>query len=275
MPERDGGADRDLTLLVDAAHRAGKIALHYWGNKPRMWDKGDNQGPVTEADIDVNDMLQSTLRAARPDYGWLSEETPDDPARLSCEQVFIIDPIDGTRAFIDSDAGFSHSLAIARNGQVTAAVVFLPARDRLYTARVTAHRDSAPIRVSDRADPEDATVMTSKGNLDPEHWLGPPPRAKRLFRPSLASRLCLGADGSADALLTLRPTWEWDIAAGSLIAARAGATVTDRHGIPPLFNRPHPQADGLLVAPAALHAALLARLRPVATFTPAHKFSRG
>jgi len=267
-PDHDGGLDQDLALLVEAAYRAGRIALQFWGNNPRVHDKGDGQGPVTEADLAVNDMLETTLRAARPGYGWLSEETPDDPARLSCENVFIIDPIDGTRAFIDKDAGFSHSLAIARNGHVTAAAVYLPAKDRLYTARSRrpAHRDSAPIRASQRDDPEGARLMTSKGNLDPEHWIGPPPTVQRVFRPSIASRLCLVADGGADGLLTLRPTWEWDIAAGSLIATRAGATVTDRHGAAPLFNRLQPQSDGLLVAPAALHAAVLARLRPDAGF---------
>lgn len=255
--------ERDLALLVEAAHRAGRIALQFWGNKPSVRDKGDGQGPVTEADIAVNDMLQDFLRAARPGYGWLSEESPDDPARLLCEHVFVIDPIDGTRAFIDADAGFSHSLAIARNGQVTAAAVYLPAKDRLYTAstQTAAQRDHAPVQMSDAGDPEAATIMTSKGNLDAAHWHGPPPLVKRLFRPSLANRLCLVADGTADGLLTLRPTWEWDIAAGSLIAARAGATGTDRSGGPLLFNRPHPQSDGLLVAPPRLHAQLLARLK--------------
>lgn len=266
----------DLVLLVEAAHRAGRIALQYWGRNPVVRDKGDGQGPVTEADIAVNDMLQDTLRVARPSYGWLSEETPDDTTRLSCEHVFIIDPIDGTRAFIDADAGFSHSLAIAQNGRVTAAVVYLPARNRLYTAaaRTPATRDGTPVRVSGATDAEGATVMTSKGNLDAAHWLGPPPQVQRLFRPSLANRLCLVADGSADALLTLRPTWEWDIAAGSLIAAQAGARVTDRHGNAPLFNRPHPQSDGLLVAPPALHAALQTRLRPDPDF-PLAKVSHG
>jgi len=255
--------ERDLALLVEAAHRSGKIALRYWGNKPAVRDKGDGQGPVTEADLAVNDMLQDTLRAARPDYGWLSEESPDSADRLSCEHVFIIDPIDGTRAFIDHNAGFSHSLAIARRGVVTAAVVYLPARDRLYAAVANgiAQRDGAPITVSPRHDPEGATLMTAKTNLDPEHWQGPPPGVIRVFRPSIANRLCQVADGSVDGLLTLRPTWEWDIAAGALIAACAGAAVTDRTGAAPVFNRAHPQADGLLVAPPVLHAQLAGRLK--------------
>ena len=263
MPEHELGLQADLDLLVRAARKAGQIALYYWGNTPKMWDKGNGQGPVTEADIAVNDMLADMLRTARPDYGWLSEETPDDPARLLCEQVFIIDPIDGTRAFIAVDAGFSHSFAIARKGQVTAAVVYLPAKDRLYTATATtpAQRDGMTIAVSSRAGPEGASLMTSKGNLDASHWLGPPPAVNRLFRPSLANRLCLVADGTVDGLLTLRSTWEWDIAAGALIAARAGATVTDRTGAALVFNQSHPQADGLIVAAPGLHDNLAARLK--------------
>ena len=123
----------DLALLTDAARAAGEIALRYWKNTLTVWDKADSS-PVTEADLAVNDMLMAQLRGARPGYGWLSEETPDDTVRLNCEHVFIIDPIDGTRAFIAGERHFSHSLASARNGVVTAAVVYLPALDRLYTA---------------------------------------------------------------------------------------------------------------------------------------------
>lgn len=90
----------DLALLTEAALRSGEIALRFWKRTPRFWDKGGTHGPVTEADIAVNDMLAETLRAARPDYGWLSEETVDDGTRHAAERVFIIDPIDGTRAFI-------------------------------------------------------------------------------------------------------------------------------------------------------------------------------
>lgn len=253
----------DLALLVDAARRAGEVALQFWRRAPRVWDKPDAQGPVTEADLAVNDMLHKMLREARPDYGWLSEESTDDLARLQCEHVFIIDPIDGTRAFIADDPGFSHSLAIARDGVVTAAVVYLPAKDRLYTATSDSEalRDGAPTRVSAQDGADGATLLTSKANLAPEHWSGPPPDATRVFRPSLAHRLCLVADGTFDGLLTLRPTWEWDIAAGSLIAAQAGAAVTDRLGARPVFNRPQPLVDGLVVANPPLQRDIAGRLR--------------
>ena len=124
----------DLSLLQDAAAEAGEIALSYFGRKPRIWDKDDNAGPVTEADLAVNEMLETALRKARPDYGWLSEETDDNEERLSTKRQFVIDPIDGTRAFIDGSHDWSHSLAVVEEGRVTAAVVHLPAKGRTYSA---------------------------------------------------------------------------------------------------------------------------------------------
>lgn len=254
---------RDLALLTDAAREAGRIALRFWRQDPQVWDKGGDHGPVTEADLAVNDMLKQTLLAARPDYGWLSEETPDDAARLGCETVFIIDPIDGTRAFIAGEETFSHSLAIAHRGKVVAGVVFLPALDQIYTASESAPplKDGQPIAASRRDRLEGANILTTKANMLPEKWPGGVPEVERHFRASLAYRLCLAAEGRFDGMLTLRDAWEWDIAAGSLIAERAGAVVTDQQGAALSFNQPGAQADGVLALPPALHAEALRRLR--------------
>ncbi|MFT4151736.1 MAG: 3'(2'),5'-bisphosphate nucleotidase CysQ [Paracoccaceae bacterium] len=250
----------DLALLTDAARAAGEIALRFWKQTPKVWEKGAD-GPVTEADIAVNEMLADTLRGARPDYGWLSEETPDDPARLSADRVFIVDPIDGTRAFIAGEETFAHSLAVAEGGRVTAAAVYLPALDRLYTACLTcpAMRDGAPIAPSTRDQIDGASVLLTQPALGAELWPGGVPQVRRAFRASLAYRMCLVAEGRHDAMVTFRPTWEWDAAAGSLICARAGAVVTDRDGVPLAFNRPVPQVPGLIVAGAGMHAGLMAR----------------
>ncbi|NJM82416.1 MAG: 3'(2'),5'-bisphosphate nucleotidase CysQ [Tabrizicola sp.] len=252
----------DLALLTEAARAAGRIALRHWKRNPQVWDKGGEHGPVSEADLAVNDMLKTMLLAARPDYGWLSEETPDDPARLTCDKVFIIDPIDGTRAFIAGEETFAHSLAVTRAGEVTAAVVFLPALDRLYTASVTAPalRDGRPIAASTRQELTGADILTTKANLAPDRWAGGVPEINRSFRASLAYRLCLAAEGRYDGMFTLRPAWEWDIAAGSLIATRAGATVTDQTGAPLRFNTAEARADGVLALPPLLHGALVQRL---------------
>jgi myo-inositol-1(or 4)-monophosphatase len=254
--------EHDLALLCTAARRAGEIAMRFWKNTPQVWDKGA-AGPVTEADLAVNDMLQTTLLAARPGYGWLSEETPDGAARLDCEHVFIIDPIDGTRAFIAGETHFSHSLAVARNGQITAACVYLPALDLIYTATLTgpALRNGQPIRASQTTKAEHATLLTPKANLAPAHWCGAVPPVTRAFRASIAYRLCLIADGSFDGVLSFFPVWEWDSAAGALIASRAGATVTDRHNAPLVFNTTNAQSQGILAASPGLHSHLIARMQ--------------
>jgi myo-inositol-1(or 4)-monophosphatase len=252
----------DLALLTEAARLAGEIALAFWKRGPQVWDKGGGHGPVTEADLAVNAMLEARLRAARPDYGWLSEETADGPDRLACERVFVIDPIDGTRAFIAGEDTFAHSLAVAEAGRIVAAVVFLPALDRLYCASAgsPALRDGQPIAASAAGSEQGATVLTTAAALAPEHWPGGVPAVKRSFRASLAYRLCLVAEGRHDGMLTLRDAWEWDIAAGSLIAERAGARVTDRLGAALRFNAAPPQARGVLAAGPAVHRGLLARL---------------
>lgn len=253
---------RDLALLTDAAREAGRIALRFWRNSPQVWDKGGEHGPVTEADLAVNDMLKARLLAARPGYGWLSEETPDSADRLAVDTVFIVDPIDGTRAFVAGEETWAHSLAVAHAGKVTAGVVFLPALDRIYTASEASAplRDGQPIAASTRDVLEGANILTTKPNLAAEKWPGGVPDITRSFRASLAYRLCLAAEGRFDGMLTLRDAWEWDIAAGSLIAGRAGAVVTDRKGQGLRFNTPTALAEGVLALPPKLHAEAVARL---------------
>ncbi len=249
----------DLSLLIDAAKRAGEVARSFVGGALDIQQKPDDLGPVTAADLAVNAVLERMLREARPDYGWLSEESVDDARRLSAERVFIIDPIDGTRSFIEGSNMWAHALAVAERGRVIAGVVYLPMRDTLYSACIDggAFRNGDPISPATRTDPNGAEVLMSKPTTAPEHWQGGMPEIKRAFRPSLAYRQSLVADGRFDAMLSFRPTWEWDIAAGAVILEEAGATVTDAAGLPLEFNRKHPQSNGILAANSSLHSTLL------------------
>ncbi|MDN5567718.1 MAG: 3'(2'),5'-bisphosphate nucleotidase CysQ [Paracoccus sp. (in: a-proteobacteria)] len=256
------GPDADLDLLTRAAKDAGAIAMTYWRRDPEVWDKGGDAGPVTEADLAVNDAMLAMLTAARPDYGWLSEESEADPARLDAQRCFIVDPIDGTRAFIDGQDGFSHSLAVADGSRIIAAVVHLPVLNLTYTATADgpALLNGQPIAPTD-PDIDGAKVLTYRAISDAQYWRsGVMPPFRREFRSSLAWRLSLAAEGRFDAALSLRAAWEWDIAAGSLIAERAGARVTDRRGKPMQFNSPRAQVDGLVVAGPNLHRQLTAAL---------------
>lgn len=252
----------DLALLIAAAQLAGKIALSHWKASPQVWEKPDGQGPVSAADLAVNDALEEFLRATRPDYGWLSEETPDTAARLSTPAQFVVDPIDGTRSFLQGDSAFSHALAVVRDGRVTAGVVYLPAMDKLYAATLQGPATLNGAGITAASPAGAARVLASKSTLAPNHWPGGVPSLHRHFRAGMAWRMCLVAQGAFDATLALRPSWEWDIAAGALIATRAGARVSDRHGQELRFNAPDPRSAGLVVASPDLHADLVARLAP-------------
>ncbi len=254
--------ESDLSLLHDAALEAGRIARRYFRANQQVWDKGGGQGPVSEADLEIDRMLREHLSAARPGYGWLSEETEDNDERLSAARVFIIDPIDGTRAFVAGQTTFAHSLAVAENGRVVAAVVHLPLRELTYEATLGggAFLNGRRLAASERAGLEGAQVLAPGKQMVPELWPGGLPAFERHFRSSLAYRLCLVAEGRFDAMLTLRDAWEWDIAAGTLICTEASATVTDRFGQPLRFNSPGAQTSGVLAAGQAIHAGILAHL---------------
>ena len=255
----------DLALLIDAVKAAGDIARHYFGRSVETKHKPDNAGPVTKADLEIDALLARDLREARPDYGWLSEETPDSDARLTKQRVFVLDPIDGTRAFIEGSKSFATAIAIVENGVPQTAAIYLPMMERLYAADrgQGATLNGAPILASKRGQMEGADVLSARPNLEPQHWRDVP-AVNRHFRSSLAYRMALVAQGRFDAMLTLRPSWEWDIAAGDLIAREAGAAVTDRQGKGLRFNNPHPQVDGVLDGTPDVHRGMLQRLAPTA-----------
>lgn len=255
------GPEADLTLLSDTLREAGKLALRYWRHKPKFYDKPGDAGPVSEADLAVNDLLLAKLRAARPEYGWLSEETADTPERLARDDCFIIDPIDGTRSFIQGEDTFAIAAGICHRGRMTAGAVYLPALERLYTAHAEgpARMNGQTITASERSAPDGATMLTATPNLAASHWPGGLPDVRRAFRPSLAYRLCLVAEGRHDSMVSFRPTWEWDIAAASLIVERAGGRATAGNGAALIFNTPGARIpSGVLAAGAALHPRLLA-----------------
>ena len=252
----------DVALLAEAAQAAGAIARRHFGKAPEAWDKPGGQGPVTEADLEIDAMLRCELMAARPGYGWLSEESEDTPERRFCARVFVIDPIDGTRAFIDRQDGFSHSLAVVEDGRPVAAAIHLPMLERTYLAGrgMGATRDGLPIAPSGRDALDGATVLGRSQHFAPSRWRGGRPPVRTAFRPSLAWRLALVAEGRFDAMLTLGWAWEWDIAAGALVVEEAGGLARDRLGRPLAFNAARPRLDGVVAGTRAVAEALLARL---------------
>ncbi|WP_185804754.1 3'(2'),5'-bisphosphate nucleotidase CysQ [Pontivivens nitratireducens] len=255
MPEHEA----DRTLLIEAARDAAQVALRHFGASPQVWQKSGGQGPVSAADLEVDQLLREGLMTARPDYGWLSEETADAPDRLRRKRCFVVDPIDGTVSFLKGKPGWAISLAVVENGTPVAAVVAMPVTGHVYSA--TRGRgaiwNEQPMTLTRAANLP--RISIPKNQLAAEFWPAGPAQITPVHGGALALRLTRLAEGDVDGTVTFRPVWEWDIAAGALIAAEAGARVSDRAGLDLSFNSPSAQLNGLIAAAPDLHADLMTR----------------
>ena len=251
----------DLALLIDVARQAGALALECQARGLTVASK-DDRSPVTDGDFAVNALLKERLLGARPDYGWLSEETVDNPDRLQKRRVFVVDPIDGTTAYLNKEPWFTVSLAVVEDGRPVAGAVYAPALDHLYSGEAggTPQFNGSAIRVGSRRELERCAMLIDHRALNAAGW--PPMEVAR--RNSIALRLCLVAGDGFDAAASVSTLHEWDLAAGHLIAALAGAAVTDCRGAPLAYNRANPAAHGLICANDALHSLILETLHPKA-----------
>ena len=250
--------DDDLELLRRAVKQAGAKALSYFGNAPKTEDKKDGT-QVSEADHAANDCLHEILAGERPDYGWLSEETTDDLARLTKDRVWIVDPIDDTRAFLDQKPEWAVSAALVVGGRAEIGIVFNPAKDEWFEAVINrgATLNDNKIMTSTRDTLENARFVGSKSLLKKDIWPTPWPPVHSRWANSIAYRLALVAAAEADATLTHTPKNEWDMAACALIVEEAGGVVTTFDGQALHYNAEHPRLPNILAAGAALHKILL------------------
>ncbi len=252
--------DADIALLNAAVREAGALALRYFRTDLAVWQKAGDT-PVSEADIAVDRLLRQRLCGERPDYGWLSEETEDDSARLACERVWVVDPIDGTRAFLEGVPHFCHAAALVENGTPVLAVLFNPVEDRFYEAVANkgARLNGALIRVSHRQQIAGCRMAAFGPMFKHPAWPQPWPEMEIIQRDSVAWRLALVASGDADASMGLNTKNDWDLAAADLMVREAGGVMTAHDGKTLSFNNPVPQQPSFMAAGPSLHAALLAR----------------
>ncbi len=257
MPQFDWQAD--LVLITEAAREAGRVAMAHFGQSPEVWWKNEGRSPVSAADYAANRVLEEILRDARPNYGWLSEETDDDPARLSCDTLFVIDPIDGTRAFLAGKDTWCVSVAVVHKRTPVAGVLVAPSLGEEFTATIDgpARRNGQDISVSS-AGIEGSLKLASAQDMVASFSSVLRPRIERVDHiPSLAYRLALVADGRIDATLVKKSSHDWDLAAADLILARAGGLLTDLDGEVLVYNRQEVTHPVLCAASRELLPALL------------------
>ena len=249
-----------IEAIISAAREVGDAALGQWrhlrgGGDLDQWSKAD-ESLVCEVDIETDRRLKAMLGAIDPEAGWLSEETADKSDRLSRQRIWCVDPIDGTRDFLRGRAGWAVSIALVDAGLPVFGVLYAPARDELWVGRAghgaTVNGDS--IAAGNRTTLSGARVpATSLPRVDSDLVLVHQPN-------SIALRMAMVANDQADLVATLRWGFEWDVAAAALIAAEAGARVTDAFGAVLAFNTPRAQAFGVIASVPGIHAQVVARL---------------
>lgn len=255
----------DLQLIEEAALQAGAIALRYFKQDPEVWYKGHGRSPVSEADIKIDQFLKSLLLKARPDYGWLSEEIEDDLARLNKDLVFVVDPIDGTRAFIAGTDQWCISIAIVANGRPIHGVLYAPVQDMTYKAskdlgcfingdsvsktmasKVTHLKDViVPQEVSKYIDADfDRTITRIDG-----------PR-------SLALRIAGLAENKADGIFVRKHSRDWDMAAADIIVEEAGFKLRDSDHKDVVYNTSDVEHGLLFAASPRYISQMINALKP-------------
>lgn len=250
----------DLDAAVKAIREAGDLALTNWreGAAPNaaVWEKTKGH-PVCDADLAVDVLLKERLGELAPNIGWLSEETVDNPDRLSMSRQWLVDPIDGTRDYIRGRSGWCVSVALVEGSEAVFAAMYAPVTKQLWVAHKGqgTNCNGKRLYASTRGDFVGARVPTDalpKADRDLE----------MVHKPnSIAMRMTMVACDRADLVATLRWGHEWDVAAAHLIAEEAGATVTNATGQPILYNKREPMDFGLICCAPGIHAAAVERLK--------------
>jgi myo-inositol-1(or 4)-monophosphatase len=247
---------RDVERIREALQEAGTILRRFSRHTVGVGYKG-HDSPVTEADLAADAALRQGL--PRVGEGWLSEETPDDPARLACRRVWVVDPLDGTREFLEGVPQWSVSIGLVEDGAAVAGGVYNPTTDELFLGApgLGATLNGRPVVASARTHLEGAVVLASRWAMRRRRERGAavPPYTLRPVGP-LAYSLALIASGRADALWGRSAKAEWDVAAGAALIAAAGGHVTQWDGTPIRLNRWPPRIAGLVAGAAGLRAPL-------------------
>lgn len=253
-----------LPAIRESCIEAGEIALALFRPGARTaaktWAKSGGS-PVTEADIGVDTFLRIRLSVLLPEAAWLSEETVDDALRLSRRFVWVVDPIDGTRAYMAGSPDWAVCVALLDEGKPILGVVHAPASAATYTALLGggAQRNGEPIAATLLNELDEARIAGPKPMLDALMRIAPFKPADKI--PSLALRLARIADGTIDAGVVSADARDWDLAAADLILQEAGGWLGSSDGEPAVYNRETPVHGVLVASGHGLKDTLLAALQ--------------
>ncbi len=249
--------EKEKACAIAAARAAGDIIRALYATDSTVAYKGKDN-PVTVADWEANQRIHAILQGEFPDYGWLSEETTDSPARLSRRRVWVVDPMDGTKEFMQKIPEFAVSIALVEDGMPVLGVTYNPTERLFWAIRgqgAWCEGQRLHVSLTDRL--ADATILSSRSETKRGEWETFQTSFHARPTGSIAYKLSLVAHGKGDATFTLVPKHEWDICAGVLLVQEAGGMVTHLDGRPLTFNQPKTLLQGLVASNGLLHPQLL------------------
>lgn len=256
--------ENELHVAVEAARAAGTIVRWWYESGYTVREKGDRRdSPVTEADVEADTWIRETILGAFPDDGWLSEETRDSEERLHKRRVWIVDPLDGTKEFIQHIPEFVVAIGLVEDGVPILGVEYNPIRGDLFAGVVGrgAWLNGYPMYVSTVAALSEALTLTSRSETARGEWKEFETHLSLRHTGSVAYKLALIAAGRGDATFSLVPKNEWDICAGAALITAAGGRITDRYGKPLRFNQAQTQLPGIIACNAALFEPIVGLLQ--------------
>lgn len=252
--------EKELQIAQESAEAAAKVVMKYYEGSYHVEDKTPNN-PVTTADFEADSLLKEKLGNAFPEYGWLSEESKDNPERLDKEYVWVVDPIDGTKEFITGIPEFVISIGLVRKGEPVVGVLTNPVKGEMYAASKGqgSYLNGRKLSVSKTTELSRATLLVSRTETKNGH-VDKFTEYIKAFKPtgSVAYKLCLAAAGDGDVFVSVYSKNEWDICAGDLVVREAGGTMSDIYGNSVSYNNKETKIkDGIIAGNSTIAQQML------------------
>ena len=255
-------ASSEHNLVKESIVEAGKLALKWFKKDPEQWEKDDGS-LVSKADIEINDLLNKLLKNKNPEFGWLSEENEDDKSRLNKKITFVVDPLDGTKAFLEGKKEFSISIAIVKNGLPISGIVFSPSTGEMFEAEKNkgSWKNNKKIIISKYKKLEKCKMIAFKPMFSHPAWKEPWPKMDVENRNSIAYRMALVASGQYDAMMALNSKNDWDIAAGDLLISESGGVVTLHTNKKIIYNTENIKKPSVIGTNKSIHDKIIKRVK--------------
>ena len=255
-------ASSEHNLVKESILEAGKLALKWFKKDPEQWKKDDGS-LVSKADIEINDLLNKLLKNKNPEFGWLSEENEDDRSRLNKKIIFVVDPLDGTKAFLEGKKEFSISVAIVKNGLPISGIVFSPSTGEMFEAEKNkgSWKNNKKVIISNYNRLEKCKMIAFKPMFSHPAWKEPWPKMDVENRNSIAYRMALVASGQYDAMMALNSKNDWDIAAGDLLISESGGIVTLHTNKKIIYNTENTKKPSVIGTNKPIHEKIIKRVK--------------